>query len=72
MCALGITSDSQRQRARNIAESQCCASPTAEDLARYDELEAREFAVCLPPVHTVLPLLQAIPGLAGAKHGAAC
>jgi hypothetical protein len=48
------------------------ASPTAEDLARYDELEAREFAVNLPPVHTVLPLLRAIPGLAGAKHGAAC
>ncbi|HZO44931.1 MAG TPA: hypothetical protein VFB68_03510 [Xanthobacteraceae bacterium] len=51
---------------------QVLTAPTAEDLERYDELGAREFAVNLPPVHTVLPLMRTIPGLAGAKHSAAC
>ena len=46
--------------------------PTIEDLERYDELDARGFAVNLPPAHTVPPLLRAMPGVAGAKHSAAC
>ena len=56
----------------NVIPHRYVLSPTAEDLERYDELGAREFAVNLPPVHTVLPLMRAIPGVAGAKHSAAC
>jgi hypothetical protein len=51
---------------------QVLALPTIEDSERYDELDARSFPVNLPPVHTVPPLLRAMPGLAGAKHSAAC
>ena len=47
-------------------------SPTIEDSERYNELGARSFTVNLPPVHTVQPLLRAMPGLAGAQPGAAC
>jgi hypothetical protein len=46
--------------------------PTLEDAERYGELDARALAVNLPPRHTVQPLLKAIPGLAGARHSAAC
>jgi hypothetical protein len=46
--------------------------PTVEDSEFYNELDARAFAVNLPPLHTVQPLLRALPGLAGAHHGAAC
>jgi hypothetical protein len=46
--------------------------PTIEDSERYNELGARGFTVNLPPVHTVQPLLRAMPGLAGAEHSAAC
>jgi hypothetical protein len=46
--------------------------PTIEDSERYNELDARGFTVNLPPLHTVQPLLRAMPGLAGAKHSAAC
>ena len=46
--------------------------PTIEDLERYDELGSRGFAVNLPPPRTVQPLLRAMPGAAGAQHGAAC
>jgi len=47
-------------------------SPTIEDSERYKELGARGFAVNLPPLHTVQPLLRAMPGLAGAQPSAAC
>ena len=46
--------------------------PTAEDAARYAEFGARGLSVNLPPLHTVQPLMRAIPGLAGAQQGAAC
>jgi hypothetical protein len=46
--------------------------PTIEDSEFYNELGERGFAVNLPPVHTVQPLLRSLPGLAGAQHGAAC
>jgi len=46
--------------------------PTLEDAERYHELDARGFAVNLPPPHTVQPLLRAMPGLAGAQTSAAC
>jgi len=46
--------------------------PTNEDLRRCRQLLAREFAANLPPLHTVQPLMQAIPGVAGAEPDAAC
>jgi hypothetical protein len=46
--------------------------PTAEDLERCKQLLAREFAANLPPLHTVEPLMRAMPGVAGAEQGAAC
>jgi len=46
--------------------------PTIEDSERYNELGLRGFAVNLPPLHTVQPLLRALPGLAGAQQSAAC
>ncbi len=46
--------------------------PTIEDSERYNELGARGFTVNLPPLHTVQPLLRAMPGLAGARHSAEC
>jgi hypothetical protein len=46
--------------------------PTVEDSERYRELGARGFTVNLPPLHTVQPLLSAMPGLAGAQPTAAC
>jgi hypothetical protein len=51
---------------------QVLALPTIEDSERYNELGARGFSVNLPPLHTVQPLLRAMPGLAGAQHSAAC
>lgn len=46
--------------------------PTIEDSERYNELGLRGFAVNLPPLHTLQPLLRALPGLAGAQQSAAC
>src|SRR2546430_14035900 len=46
--------------------------PTVDDLDRCMELLAREFAANLPPLHTVQPLMRALPGVAGAEQGAAC
>ena len=46
--------------------------PTIEDSERYDELGSCGFSVNLPPLHTVQPLLRALPGLAGAQDNAAC
>jgi len=46
--------------------------PTIEDSERCNELSSCGFTVNLPPLHTVQPLLRALPGLAGAQHGAAC
>jgi hypothetical protein len=46
--------------------------PTVQDLERCQQLLAREFAANLPPLHTVQPLMQALPGVAGAERGAAC
>ncbi len=46
--------------------------PTIEDSDRYNELSSRGFAVNLPPLHTVQPLLRSLPGLAGAQQSAAC
>ena len=48
------------------------ASPTVEELERYQEFGSRGFAVNLPPFHTVPSLLKAMPGLAGAHPSAAC
>jgi hypothetical protein len=47
-------------------------TPTIEDSERYRELGARGFSANLPPLHTVQSLARAMPGLAGAQHGAAC
>lgn len=47
-------------------------TPTVEEVERYNELGDRGFSVNLPPLHTVQPLLRAIPGIAGAQPGAAC
>jgi hypothetical protein len=46
--------------------------PTIEDSERYHELDSCGFTVNLPPLHTVQPLLRALPGIAGAQHSAAC
>jgi hypothetical protein len=46
--------------------------PTVEDSERCRQLLAREFAANLPPLHTVQPLMEALPGVAGAEQGAAC
>ena len=46
--------------------------PTIEDSERCNELSSCGFTVNLPPLHTVQPLLRALPGLAGAQHGAGC
>ena len=46
--------------------------PTIEDSERYQVLGSCGFTVNLPPLHTVQPLLTALPGLAGAHHSAAC
>ena len=46
--------------------------PSFEDAERYSELGARGFTVNLPPIHTVQPLLRALPGVAGAQQSAAC
>jgi hypothetical protein len=48
------------------------AMPTIEDTERHQELDARGFAVNLPPLHTLQALFRTMPGLAGAHHGAAC
>jgi hypothetical protein len=48
------------------------SSPTIEESERYNELGARGFSVNLPPLHTVSQLMKAMPGIAGAQHGAAC
>jgi hypothetical protein len=47
-------------------------SPSIEDSERCDELHARGFPVNLPPRRTLQPLLRVMPGLAGARPGAAC
>jgi hypothetical protein len=47
-------------------------TPTIEDSERYAELGDRGFAVNLPPLRTVPPLLKAMPGLAGARPSAPC
>jgi hypothetical protein len=46
--------------------------PTLEDSERYQEFGARGLSVNLPPLHTVQPLLRAMPGLADAQSGGAC
>jgi hypothetical protein len=47
-------------------------APAISETEIYDELGARALAVNLPPAHSVQALLRALPGLAGAQHGAAC
>ena len=59
----------EREESDRIEE---LASPTIEDIERYDELVELGFSVNLPPLHTVQHLLQAMPGIAGAQPGAAC
>ena len=46
--------------------------PTVADSERRQELDGRGFTVNLPPVHTLPPLLMALPGLAGAQPSAPC
>lgn len=46
--------------------------PTIAELERYEEFGVRGFSVNLPPLHTVRQLMMAMPGIAGAQHGAAC
>jgi hypothetical protein len=59
----------EREESDRIEE---LASPSFEDIERYNELVERGFSVNLPPLHTVQHLLQAMPGIAGAQPGAAC
>jgi hypothetical protein len=47
-------------------------SPSPEECERYNEFDAREFTVNLPPPHTLRPLLRAMPGFPGAQPSAAC
>ena len=61
--------EAERQESCRIEE---LPLPTVEDSERYQELGARGFTVNLPPLHTVPPLLRAMPGLAGAQPSAAC
>ena len=46
--------------------------PTIADSERYDELDTRGLSANMPPPRTVRPLLEAMPGLAGAQPRAAC
>jgi hypothetical protein len=46
--------------------------PSVEDAERYEELVERGFSANLPPLRTVQSLLQSMPGIAGARHSAAC
>ena len=65
--------DGLRQAEREeYCRIQLLLMPTIEDSERYTELDARGFAVNLPPPHTVQPLLRALPGLAGAQPSGAC
>jgi hypothetical protein len=65
--------DGLRQAEREeYCRIQLLPQPTIEDSERYNELDARGFAVNLPPAHTVQPLLRALPGLAGAQPAGAC
>jgi hypothetical protein len=59
----------EREEADRIEE---LALPSAEDIARYNQLAERGFSANLPPHHTIQHLLQALPGIAGAQPGAAC
>jgi hypothetical protein len=61
--------EAEREESNRIAE---LLFPTVEDLERCKQLFAREFAANLPPLHTVQPLMRAMPGVAGAEQGAAC
>ena len=61
--------DAERKESDRIGE---LLFPTVDDLDRCMELLAREFAANLPPLHTVQPLMRALPGVAGAEQGAAC
>ena len=61
--------DAERQESNRIGQ---LLFPTAEALERCKQLLAREFAANLPPLHTVQPLMRALPGAAGAEQGAAC
>jgi hypothetical protein len=63
---LDVSEREESDRLRDLA------APTFEDIERYTELDTRGFAVNLPPPRTVQPLLQTIPGLAGAQPGSAC
>ena len=47
-------------------------SPTIEEIERYNELVDRGFSANLPPHHTLKNLVQAMPGITGAKPGADC
>jgi hypothetical protein len=61
--------DAEREEWSRIEE---LALPSAEESARYEEFGLRGLAVNLPPLHTVPPLLKAMPGLAGAPPSAPC
>ncbi len=61
--------EAEREESSRIEE---LALPSIEESERYEEFGARGFAVNLPPLHTVPPLLKAMPGLAGAQPSAPC
>ena len=61
--------DAEREEYGRI---QILPAPTIEDSERYTELGARGLTVNLPPLHTLQPLLKAMPGLAGVQPSAAC
>jgi len=61
--------EAEREESSRIEQ---LASPTVEESERYREFGSRGFAVNLPPLHTVPPLLTAMPGLAGVQPSAAC
>jgi hypothetical protein len=64
----GLT-DSERSEYQRI---KALRWPTVEDTKLYNELGARALVVNLPPVHTLQPLLRALPGLVGAHPRAPC
>ena len=64
-----VSTEAEREESDRLGD---LLFPTAEDLERCQQLLAREFAANLPLLHTVQPLMQTLPGVAGAEQGAAC
>jgi hypothetical protein len=61
--------EAEREESSRIEQ---LALPSIEESERYQEFDSRGFAVNLPPLYTVRPLLKEMPGLAAAPPSAAC